>query len=273
VGRFARSWQIFKASWHVLRSSKGLTVFPLLSGLASIVVAVSFLTPALFTVKDTHNDSPSAGTYLLFLGFYLVSAYVTIFFNVALISQANVALSGGEPSVSGGLKIAGANWARILPWALLSATVSLVLRAIEERLGFLGRIIVSLVGLAWQLVTYMVLPILVLEGVGTTDAIKRSTDMFKRTWGENVVGNAGIGLFSFLAMLPGFVLIAAGVAAGGATMLVCVALAVLWLIAVAIVSIALSGVYQTALYRYAADGTVVPAFANADLGQAFRPKR
>jgi hypothetical protein len=174
--------------------------------------------------------------------------------------------------VSAGLKIAGANWARILPWALLSATVSLILRAIEERLGFLGRIIVGLIGLAWQLVTYLVLPILVLEGVGTKAAIKRSTDMFKRTWGENVIGNAGIGLFSFLAMLPGFVLIAAGVALGGATLLVCVALAVLWLIAVAIVSIALSGIYQTALYRYAADGTVVSAFAQADLGQAFRPK-
>ena len=273
MGRFARSWQIFKASWRVLRSRKELAVFPLLSGLATLVVAASFLTPALFTIRDSPNDSPTAVSYVLFVAFYLVTAYVTIFFNTALISQANVALAGGDPSVGGGLRVAGAHWARILPWALLSATVSLVVRAIEERLGFLGRIVVSLIGMAWQLVTYLVLPILVLEGVGTKDAVKRSADLFKRTWGENVIGNAGLGLISFLAMLPAFVLVALGATAGGATLLATVVVAVVWVIVVAIATAALSGIYQTALYRYAADGVVVPAFATADLGQAFRPKR
>jgi hypothetical protein len=273
VGRFARSWQIFKASWQVLRSRKELAVFPLLSGLASLLVAASFLTPALFTIRDSANDSPTAASYLLFVGFYLVTAYVTIFFNTALISQANLALSGGEPSVANGLRVAGANWARILPWALLSATVSLVLRAIEERLGFLGRIVIGLIGMAWQLVTYLVLPILVLEGIGTKDSVKRSVDMFKRTWGENVVGNAGIGVISFLAMLPGVLVIVLGATAGGATLLACLVVGVLWMIAVAIASAALSGIYQTALYRYAASGDVVPAFAGADLGHAFRAKR
>ena len=273
MGRFARSWQIFKASWRVLRSRKELAVFPLLSGLATLVVAASFLTPALFTIRDSASDRPTAASYLLFLGFYLVTAYVTIFFNAALISQANVALSGGDPSVAGGLRVAGANWLRILPWALLSATVSLVLRAIEERLGFLGRIVIGLIGMAWQLVTYLVLPVLVLEGIGTRDSVKRSADMFKRTWGENVLGNAGIGVISFLAFLPGVALIALGVSAGGATLLACVVVAVLWLIVVAIASAALSGIYQTALYRYAADGAVAPAFAQADLGHAFPAKR
>src|SRR5207253_2069583 len=153
------------------RSRKELAVFPLLSGLASLVVAVSFLTPALFTIGASDTDSPTAASYLLFVGFYLVTAYVTIFFNAALISQANVALSGGDPSVADGLRVAGANWARILPWALLSASVSLIIRAVEERLGFLGRIVVGLIGVAWQLVTYLVLPILVLEGIGTKDSI------------------------------------------------------------------------------------------------------
>ena len=273
MGRFARSWEIFKASWRVLRSRKELAVFPLLSGLASLVVAASFLTPALFTIRASDTDSPTAASYLLFVGFYLVTAYVTIFFNAALISQASVALAGGDPSVAAGLRSAGSNWARILPWALLSATVSLILRAIEERLGFLGQIVIGLVGMAWQLVTYLVLPILVLEGRGTKDSIKRSSEMFKRTWGENVVGNAGIGVITFLAVLPAAALIALGVAAGGATLLGCVVVAVLWLIVVAIASAALSGIYQTALYRYAASGEVAPAFAGADFGHAFRTKR
>ncbi|MGH3879897.1 MAG: DUF6159 family protein [Actinophytocola sp.] len=272
MGRFATSWRMFKASWHVLRSRKELAVFPLLSGLAAILVTVIFLTPALFTV-DFDRGEATPGTYVLLGAFYLATAYVAIFFNAALISQANIALSGGDPSVAGGLRVAGRNWLRILPWALVSATVSIVLRVIEERLGFLGRIVIGLIGMAWNLVTYLVLPVLVLEGVGTKDALRRSASLFRGTWGENVLGNAGIGLFGFLAFLPAIGLVALGVAAGGATAFVCVGIAIVWGLVVTIVVAALSVIYQTALYRYAADGVSAPAFAEVDLGHAFPPRR
>ncbi|MGH3762419.1 DUF6159 family protein [Actinophytocola sp.] len=272
MGRFATSWRMFKASWHVLHSRKELAVFPVLSGVAGLLVAVVFLTPAVFTI-DFDSGSTTPATYLLLLAFYLVSAYVAIFFNTALISQANVALTGGDPSVAGGLRVAGANWLRILPWALLSATVSLVLRAIEERLGFLGRIVIGLIGMAWTLVTYLVLPVLVLERTGARDAIRRSATMFRGTWGENVLGNAGIGVFGFLLFLPCVLLVGLGTAAGGATLLACVIIAVGWGLLVAIIIAALSGIYRTALYRYAADGTSAAAFADTDLGHAFPPRR
>jgi len=89
------------------------------------------------------------------------------------------------------------------PWAILSATVSVVLRAVQERSGILGRIAVGLVGMARTLVTFLVLPIIVVEGTGVKDALSRSASAFKRTWGENVVGNAGIGLVGFLMILAG----------------------------------------------------------------------
>lgn len=272
MGRFATSWRMFKASWHVLRSRKELAVFPVLSGIAGLLVAVVFLTPAVFTI-DFDREQATPGTYVLLVAFYLVSAYVAIFFNAALVSQANIALRGGDPSVAGGLRVAGANWARILPWALLSATVSLILRVIEERLGFLGRLVAGLIGMAWNLVTYLVLPVLVLEGVGTKDALRRSGELFRRTWGENVLGNAGIGVFGFLLFLPCVLLVALGAAAGGATALACVIIAVLWGLLAVIVTAALSGIYQTALYRYAADGEAASEFAGANLGQAFPPRR
>jgi hypothetical protein len=259
---------MFKASWHVLWSRKELAVFPLLAGLSSLVVAAVFLTPAVFTFND--RNEPTAGSYVLFVAFYVVSAYVAVFFNAALVSQANIALSAGDPSVAGGLRTAAGMAGRLLPWALLSATVSLILRAIEERLGFLGRIMVGLVGMAWTLVTYLVLPVLVLEGVGTKEAIRRSVSMFRGTWGENVLGNAGIGLFGFLLFLPSVALIALGVAAGGATALACVIIAVLWGLLASITVAALSVIYQTALYRFAADGATAPAFGGVDLRDAFR---
>jgi uncharacterized protein DUF6159 len=267
MGRFATSWRMFKASWHVLRSRKELAVFPVLSVLSSLVVLVVFLTPAVFTSND---GRPGALGYVLFVACYLATAYVTIFFNAALISQADIALSAGDPSVAGGLKAAGRIAGKLLPWALLTATVSLVLRAIEERFGFLGRIVAGLIGMAWALVTYLVLPILVLENLGTKEAIRKSVALFRDTWGENVIGNAGIGLIGALLLLPSFVLVALGASAGGATFLALVIIAVAWGLLASIVMAALSVIYQTALYRFAAEGVTAPAFGDVDLRGAFR---
>jgi hypothetical protein len=164
--------------------------------------------------------------------------------------------------------------ARILPWAALSATVSVILRAIEERLGFVGKIIVGLIGMSWNLITFLVLPVLVIEQVGVGTALKRSQEMFKRTWGENVLGGMGLGLLGFVAMIPAILLIVLGAAAGGATALVCIGLAVMWILVVMVFASAMSGIYQTALYRFAAaEGGPRPAFGEFDLGQAFRPRR
>lgn len=274
MGRFGRSVQLIKASWFVLRSSKGLLVFPVLSAVASLLVAASFLTPAFVASWDSvrESDSLRPATYVFLALFYLVTAYVTIFFNAALISQANVALSGGRPSVAAGLKVAGANWLRILPWALLSATVSIILRAIEERLGFVGRIVAAIVGVAWNLVTFFVLPVLVLERVGVGAAMTRSKEMLRRTWGENVLGNAGLGLLALVALLPTFALVALGVYAGHATLLVCLGLTLVWFLVVGLVSAAMSGIYQTALYRYAAIDRAT-MLGDFPLSEAFRPRK
>lgn len=274
MGRFKRSWEMFKASWRVLRSRKELAVFPVLSGAAGLVVAIIFLTPAVFTY-DTEADGSGAtpGTYALLAGFYIVSAYVAIFFNAALISQANIALKGGDPAVANGLRVAGSMAGRLLPWALLSATVSMVLRIIAERLGFVGRILSGLVGMAWNLVTYLVLPVMVLERATTKPALKRSAELFRGTWGENVLGNVGIGAIAVLFVVPSVLLIVLSGFAGGAVAVVCLALAVLWFLVALVVTTALSGIYQTALYHYAADRDVPQEFAAADLAAAFPPKR
>lgn len=275
MGTGARSVNLIKASWFVLRSNKALAVFPVLSAVTHLVVAGAFIGPA---VAISWDDSASVSSvkpapWVLVAAFYFVAAYTTIFFNAALISQANEALSGGRASVKAGLSVAGRNWLRIAPWALLSASVSIILRVLEERLGILGRIVAAIIGLAWNLVTFMVLPILVLERVGVSTAIRRSSEMLKRTWGENIVGNVGIGLFVFVAMIPSLVLFVLGVSAGHATLLVCFALAIAWMAVVSVVASAMSGIYQTALYRYAATEGAAEMFGDFPLSQAFRERR
>jgi Family of unknown function (DUF6159) len=268
MGRFATSWRMFKASWHVLWSRKELAIFPVLSGIASVLVTIAFAAGAVAT--SFTGGQPEASAYVFGVAYYLVSAYVVIFFNAALISQANIALSAGDPSVAGGLRAAGQAAGRILPWALLSATVSMILRALERRLGFLGDLLAGMLGMAWRLVTFLVLPVIVLEGAGTKDALRKSAQMFRGTWGENVIGTSGIGLFAFLLLLPSFGLVWLAVSAGGATALACVIIAVVWGLLVAITTAALSVIYQTALYRYAADGAAASAFGDVDLREAFR---
>ena len=121
--------------------------------------------------------------------------------------------------------------------------------------------------------TFLVVPILVLEDLGVGDALKRSKDLFKKTWGENVIGQGGLGIVGFLAMIPGVLLVAIGAAMGTAGLIVLGAVGVAWIIASAVIVSALSGIYRTALYRFAVDGVEPPAFAGADLQNAFGPRR
>ena len=276
MDRLTRSYALFTASFKVLRAHKGLTWFTVLGGLAGLFVAGAFLTPAFFLshVEITGHGRLTAGSWVLLAAFYLVSAFVAIFFNAALISQADVALRGGTPAVGAGLAAATRRWPALLGWAGVSATVSLVLRTVEERLGFLGSVVSSLVGLAWRLTTFLVLPVVMLEGAGVKVGVRRSVEMFRRTWGENVTGGFGLSLIGFALSMAGYVvLLVAGFLLGGtATLFVCIGLAIVWSVLVAVFIATLSGIFQTALYRYAADGVVPGEFASIDFAEAFRTR-
>jgi hypothetical protein len=156
----------------------------------------------------------------------------------------------------------------------VSATVSYVLQAIEERLGFVGAIISSLLGAAWQVVTFLAVPIIVFEDVGPIHALKRSGSLLKQTWGENIIGQGAIGLLAFLPMLAGVGIGVLGVASGTAVVAVpLVVVGVVIVLATVVVASALSGIYRTALYRYAVDGQVPVPFAGADMEHAFGPRK
>ena len=110
------------------------------------------------------------------------------FFNVALVSVADSRLAGGHATVNDGLEVAWQRKGKIFQWALFSATVGIVLRMIQERSAWLGRLITGLVGIGWTLASYFVLPLLAAEDVGPAEALQRSAEMFRETWGEQVTG-------------------------------------------------------------------------------------
>jgi len=273
MGRITHTIELAKASWQVLKADKELLLLPVLSLLATLAVAASFLAPILLSGDGVNIEDPGTVGYVLLFVAYVVLAFITIFFNAALVHAANERLDGGDPTIGSALRGAAGRVHRILPWALVSATVSIILRAIEERAGIVGRIVSGIAGVAWSLVTFLVIPVLVIEDIGVIDAVKRSGAMFKRTWGENVAAQVGFGLLGFVAMLPAFLIGAAGVAAGGTLAFVGIAVAVLWVLTVVMVLSALNGIFQTALYRYAAGIDSGAAFGGQDLNAAFAPRR
>lgn len=278
--RFSRSWELVKASGAVLRQDKELLLFPFFAASASLLVAASFIVPLIVngTFERIGEESPDAAFGVLAFLFYLSQYFVIFFFNSALVGAAMIRLDGGNPTVQDGLNIAFSRIGRILGYAGIAATVGLILRVIEERAGFIGRWIAGLLGMAFTVATFLTVPILVSRDVGPVDAVKESATLLKETWGENVIGNAGMGLV-FMLLYIGVIgigmLFVFGVAQTGspALLILVTALLVLAVIALMLVQSALQGVYSAALYRYATDGEVGAEFSGTLLSDAFRAKR
>ena len=277
MGRLENSWRLAKSSWAVLKQDKELAVFPLLSLLATLVVAAVFIYPVVLMDADLSAGSAEnveiepMGYVLLIIG-YLVITFVGQFFVAALVSGAYERMTGGNPTVTSALRGAGRRFHRILPWALITGTVGLILSAIEDR-GVIGSIVANLLSFAWRVITFLVIPVLVIEDIGAVDAVKRSSSLFKRTWGENLAAQFGFGLIGFVAMLP-VLLVAGGLAAtgNGALLVAGVVIGVLGILAITAAMGALSGIFQTALYLYAAEATEAPGFQTSDLAGAYSVK-
>ena len=280
--RFSRSWNLLKASAGVLRQDKQLVVFPLVSAMAMLVVFAAFAVPvvglgALDNMSGGENKAVSAGMYVVAFLFYFAHYFVIFFFNTALVGAAMIRLDGGNPTLGDGLRIAFSRIGALVGYALIAATVGMILRMIEERVGFIGKIIVSLIGVGWTIATYLVVPVLAANNVGPIDAVKESATLLKKTWGENVIGQAGLGL-AFGFILFGMIFLGGILVVGAAmTQNVYLVLTVLVLVILAVgiailVQGALSGIYAAALYRYASGGQMTQGFDAATIKLAFAPK-
>jgi hypothetical protein len=274
AGTFSRSWQLLKESAAVLRDNTSLIVFPVVSGICTLIVSASFMVPGFFLI-NTSGDSESINPalWVLLFFFYLVNYFVVIFFNAALIFCVRKILHGQPTTFSEGMGEAWRNVGKILGWAAISATVGMLLQMIRENAGILGKIIVGLIGMAWNLLTFFVIPVLIFEGVGPIEAIKRSGSIFKRTWGESVIGQFSLGAIFGLLSLLGIVPVVLAILTKTAALIIgAVALMVVYWFMLAMISASLMGIYRTALYEYATTGQVSPAFSQQAIVSAFQAK-
>jgi hypothetical protein len=202
---------------------------------------------------------------------------VIIFFNCALVGAAMIRLDGGDPTLRDGFAAAKSRLPAIFGYAAISATVGVLLQALKNRdNNFIVRLLGSGLGAVWTLATFLVVPVLVSRDIGPIDALKQSVGLLKRTWGENAIGNIGIGaafgLITFAVVLAG---VGLTVLAAQASIALAIAVGVVFAIGVLLLGIyqaALSGIYSAVLYRYAMSHETPPAFQGVALSQAFAKK-
>ena len=266
-----RTWELIKMSWAVLKKDRELVLFPVMSTVALVILAglMMGVGAGVGTVDRLSGTGATEVDIVLLAVTYFLLAFVVIYFNSALIGAAMIRLAGGDPTVRDGLRMANKRLPQILGWALISATVGLILQVLrsQSRDNMIGQIVLSLIGGVWAYLTYFVVPILVAEGLGPIAAIRSSGSLFKRTWGEQVTSNIGFGILGFVAALIGAlpaILVAAvslpvGIAVGVATVG----------LALAIVT-ALEGIFKAALYGYVADGRVPEDFTRDSLAGAYQ---
>ncbi len=299
-----RSWQLFVRSLQVIRDHPKLLIFPLITGVLTVGIALFFLAPVALVLLAPHwiegsriravadsigflhrhganinlNVAPLGSAILA--GLYLLDMFLATMGSVAFNSEILEALSGHAVSIRHGFGVAFSRWKSVLLWSLLAGLVGLVIRKVEQRLSFVGRIIAGWIGLAWSVASIFAIPILVREPslANPFTVLSRSAETIKRTWGEMLTGYIGMkgsNVLFFWASVLGWLW--GGLVAyllGNAWVLLVVGVVwVLCLVVYSYVASVASRVYLCALYLYAADGTVRGPYDASMMAMGWKTKK
>lgn len=277
--RFARGWRLSKDSWAVLKADRSLLAFPIVGSIAALIAFLIVIAPGIGVAAAADTAWPVIPFVLVAL---YVTTFVTIYCGVGLAAATAQVMNGEKATLGSGLAAARPHTGKIAKWALVQATVGLLLNLLQSLaesdnglLKLVGLLLTLLVSVAWTLASFFVIPLLAFEDLGPGDALKRSVSIIKEHWGEGVVGSAAIGGIVFLiGFLPAIVLIVIGIQIGGsvAGIALMVVGAVVFLVA-AVVANTLNQVFRVALYRHVTGRGAASGFATEDLERAFRPKR
>ncbi len=265
MGTIGRTWSLYKQSFDVLSADIEIVLFPVMSGISAILIAAGFFFPLFQSglLRDLAQRKASSEIYLLLFVWYFLNYFAVVFFNSALVGCANIRLSGGNPTVRDGLRIAIQHIDRIAYWAFIAATVGVILSVLRDKSkGLLGKLLTGGLGLGWTLVTYLIVPVLILEDRTTYDSMQRSAELFRKRWGEEIAGDFGFGLLNILLFLPA---IALGLVLYRVDPALAIIFVVWYIIILAAISSAVKGIFTVVLYRYASTGELPGGFSGRQI--------
>lgn len=272
------SWQFSKLSYGLIWRHKKLLIFPLLSGIAEMLILATFIIPLFLTEQiELGNALGDTLFYVILFVFYFVTNAIVLIFNTALIACVFKILHGYNPSLGYGLSFAFKRLPQIIGWSIISAIISVILNALEKNEN-ISAFVTSIIGLTWSAITYFVLPVIVMNGLGPIGAIKRSGQTLRSTWGEALIGNFSLKVIGFLLFLPVLLLLGIGlyfsINAGSIVGIsVVVSLGILAFIIDYLLTEAVNSVFKCYLFTYATDREVLEEGSAEIFANAFCPKR
>ena len=208
--RIGRGWRVTKLGMHVVRADPELMVYMLFSSILSIIAAIILLTTTgglgyFIGGEESTEVGVFVGTFLS----YMAIAIITVFWNAAIIASAHERMTAGtNPSFSYGIKQAMKCLPQIVIWGLISGTVGLIVGLLDGMaqddnpvVRAIGSIASLIVQVAWWMTTFFVVPMIVLDKISISESMSKSPELFKQTWGEDVVSTTGTGIINFLVCL------------------------------------------------------------------------
>ena len=204
----SKGWTLGMSSLKIINKNKSLMLFPVISGISLLLLTIAvvgggyfFFDETTFNQLFTDDFSSNIALYACSFLFYFINYFVIIFFNVGLVFCAKKVMNNEPTSFNEGVKFASKRLSTIFSWAILAATVGIILKAIQENSGNIGKVITSIIGVVWNIATFFVMPIIAYEDVSAIQALKKSTSMMKEKFGESIGANFSFGLFSLIGFL------------------------------------------------------------------------
>ncbi|WP_375499176.1 DUF6159 family protein [uncultured Jatrophihabitans sp.] len=267
--------QVVSASWRLLREDRQLLWLPAISTVTGLLAAAAFFVPG-YLLGDAVVGHRRAGVYVgaAFAGFAL--SVISIFFQSALVIGAFERAAGRRPTLGGVLSAAWDRKGQILAWAVVTSTVGAVIRAVEQRLGIVGKLLGFLGGITWAIATFLAVPVLIAERTGPIESVKRSSELIRQTWGTSLRTTLRVGIGATLVSIPLLVvgIVGAAVAEAGSLPLGIVLIVLGFGSFVALLSVigAITTYARALIYRYATQQPV-PGIPTAFFAGTFVPKR
>jgi hypothetical protein len=276
MGKIATTMSLMKASWQILKKDRELLLFPVLSGICCLSLMAIFIIQALDhgwlkpLAEQAAVGRKNTIYWFMFL-FYYCNYLIIIFFNSAIIACAVIRMDGGDPTISDGLQAAVNRFPQIALWALIAATVGFLLGMVESGSRRGRSIIAGILGIAWSVVSYLAIPLIVVEKSNPLFAMDHSMEMMRRTWGEQVIGNFSFGLVFTLFALPVFpLMLLLNSKWGTPSLLPIFSVFIIYLIILAIFQSALQTIFNAVIYVFARDSKVPEGFSAGQLKEAMR---
>jgi hypothetical protein len=266
IGKIRGGYLVVVESFRMLGKNRSIMIFPLLSMIFELMLAAAFLAGYFYLYgfeENAFEKVDKTTMYSSLFAFYIIGFFIASFFQAGLVAVVSGQINGRKLSFNEGMSVAAAHTGKIFSWSIVAATVGVVLQMIADKNKTIGRLVANIFGLAWDIITFFIVPVLILENETIGGSLKRSGAIFKNKWGQTLTANFSTALFFgvlvILAIIVFFVPIVIFHPGVWFSILLVVLLAVS-IILITILSSTIEGIYRVILYEYAAHDKLPESF-------------